>query len=221
MVLRVGAALLEVLDQLGEPERGAVVARLRPRHYRRSQVVFNEGDAADRLYLLQSGRMQVSATTLQGSTIILRVVQPGEMFGALALVQPDHRRTARVCALEDCAALTLERRDFDELRLLHPGVDRLLVSVLTEQLVRSNALAAELLLPPEIRVWRRLHVLAQAYGDDPIRMSQDDLAHAAGTVRQTANRVLQIGVRERSLAVERGVVRILDSVAIEAHSSAD
>lgn len=47
-------------------------------------------------------------------------------------------------------------------------------------------------------------------------MSQDDLAHAAGTVRQTVNRVLQQGVRDNLLSLERGVIHVLDRGGVDA-----
>lgn len=204
-----------LLDAVGPVERQAIVARLRPRQYKRGQTVFNDGDHGDCLYLVQSGRIDVQLTNLVGQTISLRVVQPGEIVGELALVTPDAKRTGRACALEATETLALFRHDFDELRMNHPSVDRFLVAALAQRVVRTSELVVESLLPPETRIWRRLAVLADAYGDDVIRMSQDDLAHAAGTVRQTANRVLQLGVRQGVLAVERGMITVLDRAAID------
>lgn len=204
-----------LLDSLARPEREALVARLRPRHYKRGQTVFNSGDSGDCLHLVQSGRLDVQVTTPRGQTITLRVIQPGEIFGELALVHPDRVRTGRVCALEATTTMALYRYDFDEVRRLYPGVDRFLVVALAEQVIHAGELVVEMLLPPEVRVWRRIEMLAAAYGEEPIRMSQDDLAHVAGTVRQTVNRVLRHGVRDRSLAVERGVIRVLDPAAVD------
>jgi CRP/FNR family transcriptional regulator, cyclic AMP receptor protein len=203
-----------LLDAVGPAERDALVARLRPRSYKRGQAVFNEGDQGDCLHLVQSGRLDVQVTTLAGQAITLRVVHPGEFVGELALVHPANRRSARVCALESTETLALFRNDFEELRSRQPGVDRFLVVALAERLMRTSELAVEMLLPPESRVWRRLLVLAEAYGGEPIRMSQDDLAHAAGTVRQTANRVLQAGVRAGALMVERGAITVLDAAGL-------
>lgn len=207
-----------MLDGLGPDERAALTARLRRREYRRGQVVFNDGDVGDCLYLVEDGRLDVQATTPAGQVVTLRVVHPGEIVGELALVHPDSRRTGRVRALEASTLLALHRLDFDELRAGHPGVDRFLVTVLAERVVQTSRITLELMMPPEERLWRRLAVLADAYGDEPIRMSQDDLAAAAGTVRQTANRVLQSGVRDGILAVERGVVRVLDRAALFARA---
>ena len=182
--------------------------------------MFNDGDRADCLYIVATGRLEVQASTAHGQMITLRVVQPGEWFGELALVHPGHRRLGRVCALEDSCTQLLARRDYEELREIHPCIDRLLLHLLAEQVVRASELALELLMSPESRIWRRLDDLSAAYGDDPIRMSQDALAHTAGTVRQTVNRVLQIGVREGVLEVRRNEIRVVDRGAVAAHGAA-
>lgn len=205
---------------LSAAERDSLVPHLRSRPFRRGQTVFNDGDRGDCIYLVESGRFDVQVSTALGQMITLRVVQPGEWFGELALVHPGHRRFGRVCALEDSCTLVLHRRDFDRLRAVHIGIDRLLVELLADRVARTSELVVELLMSPETRVWRRLGQLADAYGDDPIRMSQDTLAHAAGTVRQTANRVLRIGVREGVLHLQRNEIRVLDRRALATHGSA-
>lgn len=206
---------ISLLDALDPADRAALEPRLRPRQYKAGQVVFNDGDHGDCLHVVKSGRLDVQLSTPQGQAITVRVVHPGEFFGELALVHPGHRRTGRVSALEPTETLALYTNDFEDLRRRHPGVDRLLVSALAERLVRMSEQAVEMLLPPDQRVYRRLAVFADAYGSDPIRISQDVLARAAGTVRQTANRALQNGVRLGILAAERGVIRVLDRAGLE------
>jgi CRP-like cAMP-binding protein len=205
----------DLLDALGATERAALVGCLRPRRFRRGQVLFNEGDRGDSMHLLQQGRLAVEASTGDGGVIVLRVVNPGELVGELALLRPGHRRTGRVSALEPAETLVLQRSDFQRLRNELPGIDRFLTEALADRVIRTSQLATEMLLPAEIRIWRRLAVLAEAYGPDPIRLSQDTLAHAAGTVRQTANRVVQAGVRDGVLASGRGVISVLDPAAVD------
>jgi CRP/FNR family transcriptional regulator, cyclic AMP receptor protein len=214
-VTSAGSIRSPFLDAIGEAERAALVARLRPRSYAKGAVVFNDGALGDSMYLVQSGRLDVQSTTASGHVITFRVIHPGEVFGELALVHPSHRRVGRVRALEPSVVYALQRRDFDDVRALHPAVDRFLVAVLAERVVRTSALAVELLLPPEQRVWRRLAVLAEAYGYEPIVMTQDALAEAAGTVRQTANRVINAGVRLGIVKISRGVIHIIDCEALQ------
>ena len=199
---------------LGEAGRASLSRRLRRQWFRRGDVVFNEGDRGDCLYVVESGRFRVQLSGSDGHAVTLRIVHPGDWFGELALVHPDHRRTGRVCALEDGTSLVLTRTEFDNLRVEHPGFDRFLVSLLAERLISTDRMVVELLESAEKRVWHSLEMLADEYGDDPIRMSQDMLAQTAGTVRQTANRVLQIGVRDGVLSLRRNQIRILDRAAL-------
>lgn len=205
----------ELLAVLGHRERALVEARLRPRRYRRGQVLFNDGDIGDCLHIVGSGRLDVQGGTPAGALVTFRVVHPGEFVGELALVHPDNRRTGRVTALEAAETHALYRDDFELLRQEHPAVDRLLVTALAERLIRTSELVVEQLLPPEQRVWRRLVVLADAYSPGPIRMSQDDLAHAAGTVRQTVNRALRYAAANGVLDIRRGEIHLLDRAALE------
>lgn len=204
-----------LLDGLEPAQRAALSAHLRPREYKRGQVVFNNGETGDCMHLLQSGRVDVQLTTIEGHTIILRVVQPGEFFGEMALVHADSKRIGRVCALEPTKTYALYRRDFEAVRDQHPALDRMLVAALAERVAMTSRLAVELLMPPEPRLWRRLAMLADEYGDQPIRMSQDELAHTAGTVRQTASRVLNEGVRRGIITVDRCTIRVVDRAALE------
>jgi CRP-like cAMP-binding protein len=199
--------LFSALDPV---ERAELLTHFRIRTYSKGQWVFHDGDRGDALHLVYSGRFEVVATTGTGHAIAFRVMHPGEVMGELALVHPSSRRTGGVRALEASVTLALHRRDFEQARLRHPSIDRFLVMVLAERLVRTSELAVELLMPPEVRLWRRLSVLAEAYGDEPITMTQDTLAHAAGTVRQTANRVVNEGVRLGALEATRGSLRVLD-----------
>jgi CRP/FNR family transcriptional regulator, cyclic AMP receptor protein len=203
-----------LLGALGDAERDALVARLRRRRYRARQVVFNDGETGDCMYLVQSGRFEVSATTHAGHTMTLRVVQPGEHFGELALVHPNARRTGRVVALSPGETLVLLRRDFEELRAERPAIDRLLVTALAERVVRTSELAMELLLPPETRLWRRLAALDDLDPGGPIEITQDALAQLAGTVRPTANRVLRAGCESRVVELGRRSIRVIDRARV-------
>jgi CRP/FNR family transcriptional regulator, cyclic AMP receptor protein len=204
-----------LLDVLEPHERHEFVDRLSPRHYRRGQTVFNDGEPGNCMHLVQTGRLEVQSATAAGRTITLHVAHPGETVGELALIHPEHRRTGRVRALEPAETLVMHRREFEALRRRHPEVDRFLIAALADRVVHTTELAVEMLLPSEIRVWRLLAKLAAAYDSGLIRMSQDDLAHAAGTVRQTVNRVLRVGVSEGVLVAGRGAVRVIDREAVE------
>ncbi len=69
-------------------------------------VVVAEGEAADRFFLIEQGRVEVT----QGGRL-LRHQGPGEFFGEIGLLR-DVPRTATVTAAEDTVLLVLGRSDF-------------------------------------------------------------------------------------------------------------
>ena len=205
-----------LLDVLSEPERDQVTARMQMRRYRRGDVVCNHGDVGETLWVVENGRFDVQLATPEGQIMVVRVVHTGEFFGELALVHPHHRRIGRVTALEPSVAHALHRRDFEELRRNHPGVDRLLVAALAERVEATSAIAVELLRPADVRIWRRLRTLAAATtAGDVIRVSQEDLARMSATTRQTVNRVLAAGEATGALRRHRGSIQILDCDALD------
>jgi CRP/FNR family transcriptional regulator, cyclic AMP receptor protein len=205
---------MSLLDVLASTERDLVAGRLVARSFKRGQVVFNDGDSGDCMYLVASGRFAVIVSTPDGVEITLRVVHPGEFFGELALVHPDNHRTGRVVALDAGETSILYRRDLDDIRARHPGVDRLLVVALADRIKRMSEQSVEAMMRPEQRVWRRLAVLADAYGGEPIRMSQDDLARVAGTVRQTVNRALATAEAAGAIGRQRGTITVVDRATL-------
>lgn len=211
----IGRVTTGVLEALDTRDREALTARLQLRRYRPGQVVFNDGDRGECMHLVSSGRFIVEATTPAGVVVALRIVHPGEFFGELALVRAGHRRTGRVAALEVSETSTLHLDDFEALRRERPGVDRLLVAALVERVVRTSELVVEMLMPTEDRVWRRLVVLAEAYDGGVINLTQDHLAHASGTARQTVNRILRQAQNDGVIELMRGGIRVLDLAELQ------
>jgi putative peptide zinc metalloprotease protein len=65
-----------------------------------------EGEAGDRLYLIAEGRAEVS-TAGQGGPLLLAALGPGELFGEIALLEPEGRRQATVTATTPLLTLSL------------------------------------------------------------------------------------------------------------------
>ncbi len=85
------------------------------RHHARGSVLFVEGQMPRGVYILCEGRAKISIASPEGKTLVLRIVQPGDVLGLnAALTGSTH--TATMQALEPCRVDFIPRKDL--LRLL-------------------------------------------------------------------------------------------------------
>jgi CRP/FNR family cyclic AMP-dependent transcriptional regulator len=207
-----------LLASLSPEDRATVLSTAHRRRFTTGEVIVREGDPGDALHLIAKGRVGVSLTTPGGSVALINVHGRGGAFGEQALIDPTSRRSATITALEPSETLALHRAAFDELRREQPGVDRLLVEVLSLEVRRlSNRLAEALYDSAEKRVMRRLLDLDAIY-EGVVPLTQDNLASMAGTTRPTTNGVLQQLVRDGLVAVGRARLQVLDRERLEARA---
>ena len=78
------------------------------------EVVFSEGDAGDRMFILMSGSVDIWKEYGAEHADRITVLGPGQMFGELALID-DFSRSATATAREPSRLLTIARSDFERI----------------------------------------------------------------------------------------------------------
>jgi CRP-like cAMP-binding protein len=100
------------------------------------EVIFREGEAGDRLFLLLTGTMRVYVER-DGRLITYGIVQAGECFGEMALIE-DAPRSASVRAEAPSCCLTLSKQDFMALISRYPHLALGIMKSLSQRLRRTN-----------------------------------------------------------------------------------
>jgi len=72
--------------------------------------LFERGDRGSELYIVHSGKVELSIRDLAGEKIVLTVAERGDLFGELSLLD-NHPRTATAKALEDTELIVLNREN--------------------------------------------------------------------------------------------------------------
>ncbi|HWB65752.1 MAG TPA: Crp/Fnr family transcriptional regulator [Mycobacteriales bacterium] len=204
-----------ILEGLTSAQQAELLRLARRRSFKRSEVIFHEGDPADAVHLIESGHVSVRVGTPYGETATLRLLGPGDLFGELAVISPGPRN-ATITAIEGCETLVLHRDQIDQLRRENPAVERaLLESVIQEVRRLSSQIVEAMYFPAATRLARRLVELADAWPVDPhghttVPLTQGDLAGLCGTTRPTVNQLLGRLVEQGLVELRRGKVIICD-----------
>ncbi len=210
-----------LLRPLAPQERDAVLEAARERRFDKGEVVFHEGDPADAMHLLVSGRLVVQVATPDGERASLNVLGPGDHVGELALLPHGGHRSASVTALENATTRVLTAHAFRDLCDRHPAVQGLLVDLLAERVKElSNRLLETMYLPLDRRLYRSLDQLGRSYaepGRPPVvPLTQEQLADLVGGTRPTVNQILQRLADEGIIELGRGRLVIRDLGALRA-----
>src|SRR5262249_52250232 len=95
-------------------EREALVGRGRMRQVADGEPIFLMGSPGTSMMAVLSGRVRISIPSNEGREIVLAVLQPGEVFGEIAVLDGKDR-TADAHAVTACTLAVLQRRDGLEL----------------------------------------------------------------------------------------------------------
>jgi CRP/FNR family transcriptional regulator, cyclic AMP receptor protein len=203
----------------------ALAGLMRPRRFRRNEVIFHQDDIGDSLHIVVEGGVKIVLPSQEGEEAIIASLKPGDFFGELALLD-GARRSTTATALEATETLALPRDDF--LRLL-PEDSRLvtaLLRALAGELRRLTGHVEELhFLDLSGRLTMRLVRLAR--DTDPTAtgrveldwpFTQSDLAAMIGGTRQSVNKLLSGLVDDGLLQIDRDTLIISDLATLEARS---
>jgi NTE family protein len=100
-------------------------------------VLFREGDTADALYVVVTGRLRVLAASASGEQVALAEVGRGEIVGEMALLTGD-ARSATVVAVRDTRLVRLSRAAFERIVQQCPGAMLLVTRRLVRRLQQAN-----------------------------------------------------------------------------------
>jgi ATP-binding cassette subfamily B protein len=102
------------------------------------RAVFKQGDVGDKFYIIVRGKLRVSHAGHQNREVELQVLQDGEYFGEIALLE-SAPRTATVMTLQPSVLLALPRGQFLKMLDDWPGLRAAVEGQALERSLRSIA----------------------------------------------------------------------------------
>lgn len=200
----------------------AALAIRRP--YEPDTIVFSQGDPGDSLYGVVTGKVRISASTREGKEMFLNIMEPGDTFGEIALLD-GNPRTATATTTTTCELMIIPRGQFLALLQREPTVAIHLLQLLCQRIRWTSGQAEDsALLTVPNRLARRLLSLAKLHGQNSPKgvqliISQEEMGRFLGISRQAVNQYLQEWRAKGWVDVGRGKVTVLDESALQTMAS--
>nr|ACF98127.1 putative transcriptional regulator Crp/Fnr family protein [uncultured bacterium 1062] len=188
---------LALFERLQPVEIDDVLRTASSRRYPVGDQVFEQGQTADQFFVLLHGRLRVTQVTSEGQQVVIRMVNPGDLFGiAKALRRLDYPGTAT--AVAESVVLAWPMGMWSEFLDRHPSLAVSAMQTVGGRLLEAQQRLRELSTEEvERRVAHAVLRLANQSGkreengvriDFPI--SKQDIAEMTGTTLHTVSRIL-------------------------------
>ena len=169
----------------------------------KKQTIFAQGDAADAVFYIQTGKVKLTVVSNNGKEAIIGILSEGCFFGEGCLAGQS-QRMASATAMTDVAVLRIDKIAMMRvLRLKHEFSDMFVAYLLTRTIRYEEDLVDQLFNSSEKRLARILLLLAH-FGKDGKpkvaipKISQETLAEMVGTTRSRVsffmNRFRKLGL---------------------------
>jgi CRP/FNR family cyclic AMP-dependent transcriptional regulator len=135
-VSSVSAAHERLLTELS-PSLRALALRGSARNYKKNNIIINEGDAGETLFVLLQGSVKVFSNDQSGREITYGIIKSGDYFGEMSL--DGGPRSASVITLEACACSVITRIALRE----HLAIEPEFALDLVAQVIRRARSATE------------------------------------------------------------------------------
>jgi len=172
------------------------------REYLADETIFSQGDPANAVFYIQSGKVKLTIVSASGKEAVIAHLEAGSFFGETSLAG-ESVRTSSVCTLKPSTIVRIEKTTMIELLSREPEFSEQFLAYLLSRNIRMVADLVDHLFNSSEKRLARLLMLMANYGQEskPIpliaKISQETLAEMIGTTRSRVsfflNRFRELG----------------------------
>jgi CRP-like cAMP-binding protein len=192
----------------------------RPAQYRRNQILFFEGGAAQHLFALHTGLVKMVKSLENGKDRITGVLFPGELFGLESLSDSAYPITA--VALRDCEICAAPGEEFSTYLQTNPDLAMGMVRFLVGELERVRTQVTDMSFK-DARMKMATFMLSLLSHDAPatagnltLPLSRQEISEVLELSPETVSRTMSAFRREQLVTIRGRQLVIPDRAALEA-----
>lgn len=186
-------ALVPIFNHLEKRQMDEIMSVTNSLSYKKGEVIYSPGDKSNALYIINTGRVRIYRLSEAGKEQLLRILNPGDFTGELALFN-ETIHEAYASAMIDTSICKVNRSDLQDLLMKYPTISLKIMSEFSNRLEKAEKQTTRLATE---KVDTRLALFliectdSQSKNDEIILpMSKKDLASFLGTTPETISRKL-------------------------------
>lgn len=210
-----------IFCDLSDADLATVHSRCKRRSVARKEEVVQQGGRGREMFIVDQGRLKMSAVSELGKEIAFGILEVGDTFGEMAMLDGE-LRSATVTALEPCTLLVLSRDAFESLISDYPSLAINLMVVLSHRLRHTSRLYQDSVfmeVPGRLAQFLLQFSSADSSNADvpslSVSLSQYELGTLVNASRESVNKLLMEWEGEGLIERQRGRIRILRPAALE------
>lgn len=199
----------------GLPELKKIFDARKIRTFKKKQIIYYEGDAANTVYLILEGSVKTAKMTADGKELMTGVYGPEEYFGITSLLAgSEYKETAEV--LEDAKVSAVPREIIDGLLKKYPDIAEKFTKILALHIIEHEEQLLQLAyFSVRKRMAEVLLKLHSKHPDSSFEISRENLASMAGMAIETVSRILSDFKAEHLIDRHAGKITLLDVVRLQ------
>lgn len=207
---------LSLFSKLSESSALILARECRFKHVEKGEILFFQSDPSEAAYIVRTGNISIILNSSDGREMVINEMHSGDLFGELGILTKKSRSTSAIARTKSELLIVprqvflnvIEKEPQLALRILEMTAQRLQMSG-----KRESALA---FMDAQARLARLLLELEEKEHDKGyVTISQEELAHHTGLIRQTVAKALGKWRRDGWLITGRGRILILNRKALE------
>ena len=213
-----------LLSSLSKEARERLLARGRRKTYKKGVTIFSRGETGTTMFLIRSGRVEISVTTINGRKTILDNLGSGDIIGEIAAFDGGER-SADATAAGIVEGLVLSRQDISAFLQEYPDAAMSIISELCQRIRLTNEMVeTKTNIAAGTRLTRCLLRLADRWGQTlengdiliSQQFSQAAIGEFSGLARENVNRYLKGWENDGIIGRQGRKIVLKDFEAIEA-----
>jgi CRP/FNR family cyclic AMP-dependent transcriptional regulator len=185
---------------------------------KRGSTLFSKGDPGNSLYAVISGTVKMSISSPDGRNAILNIIEPGEIFGEMALLD-GRARSADAIANSNCELFVIDRREFIPFVKSQPTLAMKFIELLCDRLRRTSDQVEQIILQDlPGRLASALLRLTEKHKLEPqgrtIAITQQEISEMVGMTRESINKQLRAWASRDWVRLEHGAIVVLNAEMI-------